>query len=118
MNKKPVGRPRGVDSEGNPLNLSPTLINLPFNLKEELNDIGVNRSELTRTLLRDWVDQYYGLETKTAVERRVGRERQSDLFEANEILQEKLDDVRKRHYELLKGLSQLTDGQPVYGPDW
>ena len=118
MNKKRIGRPREVDSDGIPLNLSPTMINLPFKLKEELKDIGVNRSELMRTLLLDWVNKYYGIETKTAVERRIVRERQSDLFEANEIFQEKLDDVRKRHYELLKGLSQLTDGQPVYGPDW
>ena len=118
MNKKRPGRPSAIDDEGNPLNLSPTNISLPINLKRDLDEIGVNRSELIRTLLQDWVDHYYGLKTKTSIDRRVGKERQSDLLDANKVLQEKLDDVRKEHYDLLKGICEITDGQNVYGSGW
>ncbi|MFL2940535.1 MAG: hypothetical protein ACJZ4D_01535 [Candidatus Poseidoniales archaeon] len=118
MNRKPAGRPPTLDKEGNVLNLSPTMINLPEKLKGDLYDIGVNRSQLVRDLLQDWVDQYYGLENKSSVERNVSRARQSDFLKEKEELRNKLDEARREHYDLLKGLSNLMDGQPVYGPDW
>jgi Arc/MetJ-type ribon-helix-helix transcriptional regulator len=87
-------------------------------LRDDLYEIGINRSELIRNLLQDWLDQYYGVETKTEVERKVSRERNNDLLREKNILQGKLDEVRRQHYELLRGLADLTDGQPVYGPEW